>query len=229
MQLVVHPLTPDRWADLEAVFEARGCSVARGCWCMYYRVRGKGAYTRPGDEQRVRSKAALAALAAADPPPGLLGYLGPTPVGWISLGPRQDYAKLANSPAMKPVDDQPVWSIVCFVVPSEYRRQGVAGALLARRRRLCAPARRAAAGGLSGGQGAAVGQRRALVRLEAPVRRRGLRGGGPAQAGAAGGAPEARRRLARDYFTSSASIGSRSLPVRLPAAWRSFNCETRYW
>jgi ribosomal protein S18 acetylase RimI-like enzyme len=32
---------------------------------------------------------------------------------------------------MKPVDDQPVWSIVCFVVPSEYRRQGVASALLA--------------------------------------------------------------------------------------------------
>lgn len=131
MQLVVHPLTPDRWADLEAVFEARGCSVARGCWCMYYRVRGKGAYTRPGDEQRARSKAALEALAAADPPPGLLGYLGPTPVGWVSLGPRQDYAKLAHSPTMKPVDDQPVWSVVCFVVPSGYRRQGVAAALLA--------------------------------------------------------------------------------------------------
>jgi ribosomal protein S18 acetylase RimI-like enzyme len=31
---------------------------------------------------------------------------------------------------MKPVDDQSVWSIVCFVVPSEYRGQGVARALL---------------------------------------------------------------------------------------------------
>ena len=131
MPLVVRPLTPSRWDDLEAVFNAKGCSVARGCWCMYYRVSGKGAYTRPSDTQRSRSKEALRALMTQDPPPGLLGYLGKTPVGWISLGPRESYAKLANSPTMKPVDDQPVWSVVCFVVPSEYRKQGVARELLA--------------------------------------------------------------------------------------------------
>lgn len=50
--------------------------------------------------------------------------------GWVSLGPREDFAKLRRSPVMKPVDDQPVWSIVCFVVPGEHRRQGVARALL---------------------------------------------------------------------------------------------------
>ena len=131
MPLVVRPLTPSRWDDLEAVFNAKGCSVARGCWCMYYRVSGKGAYTRPSDTQRSRSKEALRALMTQDPPPGLLGYLGKTPVGWISLGPRESYAKLANSPTMKPVDDEPVWSVVCFVVPSEYRKQGVARELLA--------------------------------------------------------------------------------------------------
>jgi ribosomal protein S18 acetylase RimI-like enzyme len=32
---------------------------------------------------------------------------------------------------MKPVDGQPVWSVICFVVPTEYRGQGVARALLA--------------------------------------------------------------------------------------------------
>ena len=31
---------------------------------------------------------------------------------------------------MKAVDEQPVWSVVCFVVPSEYRGQGIAEALL---------------------------------------------------------------------------------------------------
>ena len=132
MKLDVHPLTPGRWPDLEALFEARGCSVARGCWCMYYRVSGKETgFTRPGDEQRARSKAALKALAEDDPPPGLIGYRDGVPVGWISLGPRADYAKLARSPTMKAVDDRPVWSIVCFVVPSEYRKQGVARDLLA--------------------------------------------------------------------------------------------------
>jgi len=32
---------------------------------------------------------------------------------------------------MKPVDDQPVWSVICFVVPFEHRGQGVATELLA--------------------------------------------------------------------------------------------------
>ena len=131
MKLVVHPLTEDRWSDLETVFNARGCSFARSCWCMYYRVSGKGDYTRPSDTQRSLSKEALKALIAQDPPPGLLGYQGKTPVGWVSLGSREDYAKLARSPVMKPIDDQPVWSVVCFVVPSEYRKQGVARELLA--------------------------------------------------------------------------------------------------
>jgi GNAT superfamily N-acetyltransferase len=98
---------------------------------MYYRVSGKGALTRPDDGQRLRAKRALRALAAKDPPPGLVGYRGTTPVGWVSLGPRDDYAKLARSPVMKPVDDQPVWSVVCFVVPPQYRNQGVASELLA--------------------------------------------------------------------------------------------------
>lgn len=31
---------------------------------------------------------------------------------------------------MKAVDDQPAWSVICFVVPSEYRGQGIARALL---------------------------------------------------------------------------------------------------
>ncbi|HEY6352868.1 MAG TPA: GNAT family N-acetyltransferase [Burkholderiaceae bacterium] len=131
MSLIVRPLTPSRWPDLEAIFNAKGCSVARGCWCMYYRLSGKGPLTRPGEGQRLRAENALQALAARDPPPGLVGYRGKTPVGWVSLGPRGHYAKLANSPVMKSVDDQPVWSVVCFVVPSEYRKQGVASELLA--------------------------------------------------------------------------------------------------
>src|SRR4051812_23045380 len=131
MKLTLHALTPARWPDLEAVFNARGCSEARRCWCMYYRVSGKETgFTRPGDAQPARARAALRKLAELDPPPGLLGYRGKQPVGWISLGPRVDYAKLARSPTMKPVDEQPVWSIVCLVVPSEFRGQGVARELI---------------------------------------------------------------------------------------------------
>jgi ribosomal protein S18 acetylase RimI-like enzyme len=51
-------------------------------------------------------------------------------VGWVSFGPREDFARLANSKVMAAVDEQRVWSIICFVVPSEYRKQGVAKQLL---------------------------------------------------------------------------------------------------
>ena len=40
MELTVLPLTPERWLDLEAVFQAKGCSIARSCWCMAYRRSG---------------------------------------------------------------------------------------------------------------------------------------------------------------------------------------------
>ena len=75
-------------------------------------------------------KARLRSLAADGPPPGLIGYRGKVPVGWVTLGPRADFAKLRRSPVMKPVDPLPVWSVVCFVVPAEFRHQGVATALL---------------------------------------------------------------------------------------------------
>jgi GNAT superfamily N-acetyltransferase len=131
MNLVVLPLTAERWTDLESIFNAKGCSIARGCWCMYYRRSGKSTDARPGESQTERNHRALKALATLDPPAGLIGYEGKTPVGWVSLGPREDYSKLERSPVMKPVDGQAVWSIVCFVVPSEHRKQGVARALLA--------------------------------------------------------------------------------------------------
>ena len=131
MELTVLPLTPARWGDLEAIFLARGCSVARGCWCMFYRHAGGEPEGAVGSSIAQRNRADLQALAAQDPPPGLIGYEGDTPVGWISLGPRADFARLARSRVMKAVDERPVWSIVCVVVPSAHRRRGVARAMLA--------------------------------------------------------------------------------------------------
>lgn len=130
MKLVVHPLTPARWPDLEAIFQARGCSVARGCWCMYYRNSGTPPAPSAGQTQAGARRAELKALVDAGQPVGLIGYRGGQPVGWVSIAPREQYAKLQRSPVMKAVDDQPVWSIVCFVVPAEHRGQGVAAALL---------------------------------------------------------------------------------------------------
>ncbi|GIK84642.1 MAG: hypothetical protein BroJett026_01230 [Betaproteobacteria bacterium] len=129
-RLAVRPLTSARWDDLETLFRARGCSVARWCWCMYYRRSGPAAPVPAGASQAQANRAALRTLARGPRPPGLIAYRGATPVGWVALGPREDFRRLARSPVMKPVDDAPVWSVVCFVVPSAYRGQGVARALL---------------------------------------------------------------------------------------------------
>jgi ribosomal protein S18 acetylase RimI-like enzyme len=130
MKLTVRPLTPERWPDLEALFNAKGCSVARGCWCMFYRRSGSRVQLPKGTTQAQANRAELKALVDSGEPPGLIGYHGKVPVGWVSIGPREDYAKLRRSLVMKPVDDLPVWSIICFVVPSQYRGQGVARSLL---------------------------------------------------------------------------------------------------
>jgi ribosomal protein S18 acetylase RimI-like enzyme len=130
MKLNVYPLTLERWPDLETVFNAKGCSVARGCWCMYYRRSGRRGQLPAGITHAKANRADLKALVRSGEPPGLVGYQGKVPVGWVSLGPREDYAKLQRSPVMKAVDALPVWSIICFVVPAQYRGQGVARALL---------------------------------------------------------------------------------------------------
>jgi ribosomal protein S18 acetylase RimI-like enzyme len=97
---------------------------------MYYRRSGPRELLPTGTTHAQANRAELRELVRSGEPPGLIGYRRETPVGWVSIGPRESFAKLRRSPVMKPVDEQRVWSITCFVVPLEYRGQGVARALL---------------------------------------------------------------------------------------------------
>jgi GNAT superfamily N-acetyltransferase len=121
------PLTPETFPDLEALFGKPGGSVVRGCWCMYYRLTGKDSTSLAGSENRQR----MCDLVDHGTRPGLIGYVDGDPVGWISLGPREEYLKLRRSPVMKPVDDTEVWSIVCTYVVRTHRGQGLQRRLLA--------------------------------------------------------------------------------------------------
>ena len=130
MKFTALPLTAERMADMDVVFQARGCAVAKGCYCTYYRLTHRE-YQQPGPGSASgRRRARMLALAEGAVSPGLLGYVDGRPAGWISFGPREDFKRLETSPTMRPVDDQPVWSVICFVVPSEFRGQGVAHQLL---------------------------------------------------------------------------------------------------
>jgi GNAT superfamily N-acetyltransferase len=62
--------------------------------------------------------------------PGLLAYEGGDPVGWVCVGPREEFGRIQRSRVTKAVDDLPVWSIVCFVIDRAHRGRGVGSALL---------------------------------------------------------------------------------------------------
>ena len=57
-------------------------------------------------------------------------YLDGVPVGWCNIGPRAEIPRLAGSKLIRPVDDLPVWSIICVVVRTGHRKKGVTGHLI---------------------------------------------------------------------------------------------------
>jgi GNAT superfamily N-acetyltransferase len=119
----VNPLTTERWADFETVFGEHG---AGGCWCMWYRLQKKQFDAQAGDGNRD----AMKSLTASGVVPGLIGYLNGQPAGWISVAPREDFPRLRRSRVMKAVDDQSVWSVVCFFIDRKFRKQGLSLKLL---------------------------------------------------------------------------------------------------
>jgi GNAT superfamily N-acetyltransferase len=122
--LEYHPLTPERWKDLETLFGARG--ACGGCWCMWWRLarsefnRGKGAANRRAMKRIVDSGEI----------PGILAYAGDEPVAWCAVAPRERFGGLARSRILARVDERPVWSIVCFFVAKPWRRRGVTSRLI---------------------------------------------------------------------------------------------------
>jgi hypothetical protein len=120
--LVSRPLTPNRIGDLDLVFGEAG--VARRCYCMHWR-RPDGGY---GDRRPNRDR--FSDRVETGRPPGLIGYLANDPVGWVQVGPRDEFPTLERSRLLCSVDDSDCWSINCFVTRVGYRRRGVAGGML---------------------------------------------------------------------------------------------------
>jgi GNAT superfamily N-acetyltransferase len=123
-RLDFHPLTPERWEDFELLFGKRGACA--GCWCMYWRMKRSEFDSLAGEG----TKKLIKELVDGGGVPGILAYQNGEPVGWCSFGPRDDFPTLQRSRILKPLDDQPVWSVVCFFVKSRSRRKGVTVHLL---------------------------------------------------------------------------------------------------
>jgi GNAT superfamily N-acetyltransferase len=122
--LQIYPVTAERWADLETLFGEKG--AFSGCWCQFWRM-SRAEYRRLDGEGH---KAAMCELVSKNEVPGILAYVDGQPAGWCSIGPREDFRALENSRTLKQVDDQPVWSIVCFFVAKPFRGRGLLVELL---------------------------------------------------------------------------------------------------
>lgn len=123
-KLTFRPATKSEWKNLAELFGERGACA--GCWCMFWRLK-RSEYTAGQGEG---NKKRLKKLIDSGVIPGILAFDGERPIGWCSVAPRQDYPGLERARTLKPLDELPVWSIVCLFVEKEYRRQGVAVKLI---------------------------------------------------------------------------------------------------
>ncbi|MGZ4816562.1 MAG: GNAT family N-acetyltransferase [Terriglobales bacterium] len=86
---------------------------------MAWRISRKEFSLKKGDGNR----RAMKKIVSSQTSPGLLAYDGKEPIGWIALAPREVFVRLEDSKVLAPIDDTPVWSVVCFFVRKDYRKQ----------------------------------------------------------------------------------------------------------
>ncbi len=117
-------LTTESWNDFQKLFGSNG--ACGGCWCMWWKLARKDFEANKGDGNKILQKKTV----NSGNVPGIMAYVDDEPVGWCAIEPRSAYPKLGSSRILKPVDDKPVWSIVCFFVARKFRKQGLSVKLL---------------------------------------------------------------------------------------------------
>ena len=117
-------LTPQRWDDIEKLFGERG--ACGGCWCMWWRLSRSQFNKQKGE----RNKEALRAIVDSGDAPGIIAYSGGEPAGWCAVAPREAFPTLERSRVLRRVDDQKVWSVVCFFIAKPFRHRGLTVELL---------------------------------------------------------------------------------------------------
>lgn len=124
MDLAFHPLTLERWKDIEKLFGED--SICRSCWCMWWRLSSSEWKKGRGRDR----KDALKTIVSQGRVLGILAYFDGQPIGWCSISPREEFRRLEGSRTLKRLDNRPVWSVVCFFVAKPFRGKGVSTKLL---------------------------------------------------------------------------------------------------
>jgi len=130
-EVTVEPLAPDRLDDFLDLFDNRAFADNpswRACYCFNFRFAGDDAAAaeRTGAENRRDMSDAIAGGRAH----GLLAYAGGRAVGWCSASPKAEMVQLMKRDWMPPESER-VGIVGCLVIAPQYRRHGVARALVA--------------------------------------------------------------------------------------------------
>ena len=122
--LQFRPVTSDCLSDLKRFSTEHG--KFRYCSCMRWRMTSSE-FRNSSKSGRIE---ALNYEVRSGKATGILAYHDSRPIGWCSIAPRSSYAALERYRALPPIDNEPVWSIVCLFIDSQYRRQGLTLRLL---------------------------------------------------------------------------------------------------
>ncbi len=119
-QLTFEALTRKNWSKFVQLFGEKG--ACGSCWCMYYRL--KMTDFKEGKAEG-GNKEAMKELVWNNKPTGILAFYEEQPVAWCAFAPGEDFIKLEKSRVHKRIDDKQVWSIPCFFIDKNFRRQGI--------------------------------------------------------------------------------------------------------
>ena len=97
-ELSFKPIKRNLWTDFEELFGPHGACA--GCWCMFWKLRGKAYDEARGLETRQMHKSIVDSGTVT----GLLAYLHGDVVGWVAVEPRSAYEKLLNNADVREIE-----------------------------------------------------------------------------------------------------------------------------
>ena len=125
-EIRTRPLKASDWTLVERLFGANG--ACGGCWCMLWRVPRGGRYWE--GQLGEPNRRSLRSIISSGKATGCLAFADDQPVGWCSVGPKENFPYFQRSRVLNHDAPPGTWSLTCFYIPRRWRGKGVAGHLL---------------------------------------------------------------------------------------------------